>query len=342
MANLTVEGLKPYYLTKYQNMVITRPGPVESAANLVIQGRKRYEEISKATGIPWFFIGICHLRESSCNFRTHLHNGDPLSGRTYHVPAGRPLRGSPPFTFEESAIDALTYQGLTRIKKWPLEQIAFSFEAYNGWGYRYKGIPSAYLWSGSNQYTSGKYVADGVFSSTAVDVQLGTMCVMKRVLDLTGEKIQDVETTTVPNTGVKPIPAPNSPSAVPPTPANKEMNAVSKKFFLTAWIKRITQFIGGGVVTVKGLDVSQIQATKGFIDSVKEFATAYGLYVALFAVVAIILYCTVLQDWMKEDVVEGRSSPSSSVNPALAPDSTAEPVPVLLSGNVLIPEEAAQ
>jgi microcystin-dependent protein len=53
-------------------------------------------------------IGIIHAMECSkfpeCS--QHLHNGDPLYRRTRLVPAGRPAKGTAPFSFEESAIDA--------------------------------------------------------------------------------------------------------------------------------------------------------------------------------------------------------------------------------------------
>src|SRR5690349_21443902 len=60
--------------------------------------RDVYEAIEKKTGVPWFMVGAIHNRESSLSFRAHLHNGDALGARTYHVPAGRPKSGSPPFT----------------------------------------------------------------------------------------------------------------------------------------------------------------------------------------------------------------------------------------------------
>ena len=44
-------------------------------------------------------------------FDQHLHNGDPLSGRTTHVPPGRPRPASPPFTWEQSAHDAIIRSG---------------------------------------------------------------------------------------------------------------------------------------------------------------------------------------------------------------------------------------
>src|SRR6185369_1832675 len=46
-------------------------------------------------------------------------------------------------------------------------------EKYNGLGYAAKGVPSPYIWAGTNQYQSGKYVRDHVYDPNAVDTQLG-------------------------------------------------------------------------------------------------------------------------------------------------------------------------
>ncbi|PNA15926.1 peptidoglycan-binding protein, partial [Pseudomonas sp. MPR-R1B] len=87
---------------------------------------------------------------------------------------------NPPFTFEYSAIDALTREGLTRMDwtTYIIERIAYANEKFNGFGYAMHGVPSAYLWAGTNQYERGKYVADNVWSPYAVDQQLGVMGVL--------------------------------------------------------------------------------------------------------------------------------------------------------------------
>ena len=60
----------------------------------------------------------------------------------------------------------------------------YNIEKYNGLGYlKYRPINSPYLWSGTNHYTKGKYVADGKYSSTAIDKQLGTCAILKRMSD---------------------------------------------------------------------------------------------------------------------------------------------------------------
>src|SRR5215471_1872154 len=142
-------------------------------ASKVIENESRYKGVEAATGVPWFFIGALHMRESSCNFNTHLHNGDPLTARTTHVPAGRPSAGSPPFTWEQSAIDALQLKGFDDIPSWAIERMLYSAEIYNGTGYVNKGENSPYVWAGTNHEQKGKYVADGKYDPNAEDTQLG-------------------------------------------------------------------------------------------------------------------------------------------------------------------------
>jgi lysozyme family protein len=55
-------------------------------------------------------------------------------------------------------------------------------ERYNGLGYRNKGIYSPYLWSFTNHYIEGKYIADGVWSATAVSKQVGCAAILKELL----------------------------------------------------------------------------------------------------------------------------------------------------------------
>lgn len=153
---------------------------VAKEAQLIISGRSRYEELSKKTGVPWWFIGLLHYMESRCSFSRHLHNGDSLKKRTWQHPAGRPKTGNPPFTFEESALDALQYQKLTGRKDWALADVLFRLESFNGFGYRlYKKIESPYLWSFSNHYVCGKYVSDQKYDPKAVSDQCGTAVILR-------------------------------------------------------------------------------------------------------------------------------------------------------------------
>jgi hypothetical protein len=113
----------------------------------------------------------------------HLHNGDPLTQRTRHVPAGRPADGNPPFTWQASAVDALRLRRVDRVADWSLHRILYELEGYNGWGYRlhHPHVKSPYLWSFSNQYTRGKYIADGTWSDSAVSGQCGAAVLVRRL-----------------------------------------------------------------------------------------------------------------------------------------------------------------
>jgi lysozyme family protein len=155
-------------------------------ANKIQKNQGRYEAVSAITKVPWHVIAAIHHLESSADFGTHLHNGDPLSARTVHVPAGRPKTHAAPFTWEESAIDALGYDGATGIKNWDLATTLWFCEMYNGSGYRTGSgratVPpmrSPYLWSYTDQYISGRYVADGKFDANAVSGQAGCVSIWK-------------------------------------------------------------------------------------------------------------------------------------------------------------------
>jgi lysozyme family protein len=158
-------------LTGWHIGVLTKP-----------ENRARYEEVGKRLAIPWYFIGIIHSLESGFNFGGHLHNGDPLRARTWQVPAGRPLEWNPPTDWVSSASDAMTMKAYNNQSDWTLARMLYRFERYNGFGYRSHGIESPYLWSFSNQYTKGKYVRDGLWSSEAVSRQCGAALLVKELV----------------------------------------------------------------------------------------------------------------------------------------------------------------
>ncbi len=157
---------------------------VDTAAASIGRFKDRYDAAVEGTGVPWQWIGIVHLMESSLAFNKHLHNGDPTAARTVNVPIGRPVVGRPPFTWEESAKDAIAFKMLHLVPEWDIPTICYQFERWNGFGYRMRGIPSPYLWAGSQHYTAGRFVKDGKFSPTAVSKQLGAAVVLKRLLQL--------------------------------------------------------------------------------------------------------------------------------------------------------------
>jgi len=144
----------------------------------------RLSEIAGAYAVPWWFIAIVSEREygGPPHWDRQLGQGDPLNQPSRHVPRnmgpylpklGDTTPGNDPWTrcCVEVLLNSAPFAG--KWQTWTVGGTLTLFEEYNGLGYAARGIPSAYVWSGSDQYVSGKYIADGVFSATAVDVQEG-------------------------------------------------------------------------------------------------------------------------------------------------------------------------
>ncbi len=181
----------PALRSEYENLFNTcdiLPGKLAEADNLTTKinnNRPRYEKVASALHIPWFFVGAVHCMEASLSFTAHLHNGDPLTARTVHVPAGRPLTWGPPSDWESSAEDALRMRRLDQVTDWSMPGVLYQLEGYNGFGYRrlHPDVLTPYLWSYSNHYTSGKYVADGTFDPDAVSKQCGCAVLLRRMAE---------------------------------------------------------------------------------------------------------------------------------------------------------------
>lgn len=188
--------LSPLLRAEYEHLFKTcvirpeRAGVVDRIVTEIEQSPDsvRYHRIESASGIPWFFVAAIHEMESGRDFTTHLHNGDPLTTQTTHVPCGRPPRPPPPggYSWEESATDALSLRGLGPETAWSLPGVLFQLERYNGWGYRisHPEVLSPYLWSFSEHYSSGKYAADGIWSPTVVSRQCGAAVILRRMFEL--------------------------------------------------------------------------------------------------------------------------------------------------------------
>lgn len=173
------------YVRRYEALRVRpeRVASVDEQIGRILQGRPRYEAMQRDTGVPWYVVAAIHLLESSLRFNAHLHNGNPLTGRTTDVPSGRPeappASGSFPYTWEESARDALgRFAGW---RDWSVAGTLYQLERYNGWGYQRRGVPSPYLYSFSDQYTKGKYASDGNYDPELVSRQVGAATLLKRM-----------------------------------------------------------------------------------------------------------------------------------------------------------------
>ncbi len=177
-------ALAPEYDTLLARMVITRAGEVDAVARKLLRyvDQGRYAEVSAATGIPQIWMATLFEREASSDFSRNPAQGDRWDRVSTHVPRGR----GPFPNWTAAARDAYHIDGTDRVgaENWTWARACYEGEVFNGMGYRAHGIHSPYLWAGTNNYTSGKYVADGVWSSSAVDQQLGIVPVMVRMVAL--------------------------------------------------------------------------------------------------------------------------------------------------------------
>lgn len=150
---------------------LTRSAEFAPVAKRLVGARSRYKEVEQLTGVPWFVIAVIHQREASQNWNLSIAQGDPWNRASVHVPKGRGPFGS----WKDAAVDALKYCSpyAANWKDWTPGGAMALLELYNGLGYWNKGLPSPYIWSGTDQYVSGKYVADHVFDPNTVDRQLG-------------------------------------------------------------------------------------------------------------------------------------------------------------------------
>jgi lysozyme family protein len=142
------------------------------AARLAVPAAKsRYLAVAARSGVPWFIIAVIHERECSQSWSGSLAQGDPWNRKSVHVPAGR----GPFASWEDAAVDALVNCApyAARNGDWSVGGTLTLLEQYNGLGYANRGRPSPYIWAGTDQYVSGKYIRDGVYDATAVDSQLG-------------------------------------------------------------------------------------------------------------------------------------------------------------------------
>lgn len=182
MADLT--ALRAANIDRWQKAKVSPSvvGAIDAVARRLLAGKARYQSVSKTTGMPWAVIAVIHEREASGSWSANIAQGDPWSRKSVHVPIGR----GPFDSWEAAAYDALTAcpPYASRWKDWTPGGALTLLEQYNGLGYASKGVPSPYIWSGTDQYVSGKYVADHVYDSSAVDRQLGCAALLQRMIVL--------------------------------------------------------------------------------------------------------------------------------------------------------------
>jgi lysozyme family protein len=152
---------------------------LDTVAHRLVNARQRYVTVEIKTGVPWAVVAVIHQREASQSWAGSLAQGDPWDRVSVHVPRGRG-----PFTsWEVAAEDALFVcpPHAAKWDDWSIDGALTLLEQYNGLGYAAMGRPSPYIWSGTDQYHSGKYVSDGHYDPNAIDHQTGCASLLMRM-----------------------------------------------------------------------------------------------------------------------------------------------------------------
>lgn len=144
-------------------------------------------------GLPWWFVAVVSEREygGPPHWDRQLGQGDPLNQVSRHDPRGRGpffdhpgdiTPGNDAWTRAclDALIDCAPYAA--KWKDWTSGGTLTILEEYNGLGYAAHGVPSAYVWSGTDQYISGKYVADHDYRPNVIDVQEGCAPIISRMM----------------------------------------------------------------------------------------------------------------------------------------------------------------
>jgi len=213
-------ALKAANAERWVNAKSTRDFSVVAKRLVAPIAKSRYRTVSAMTGIPWFVIAVIHERECSQDWMGCLAQGDPWNRISIHVPAGR----GPFKSWEEAAVDALVNCApyAARNKDWSVGGALTKLEEYNGLGYAVRGRPSPYIWSGTDQYRSGKYVRDGVYDADAIDIQLGCAGLLTAMMTLDPSIGFDGRTSPVS------VPPPASKSRRPAKPSQPSITNPSK------------------------------------------------------------------------------------------------------------------
>lgn len=179
MVDTSFAAQKASYTNRWNRMEITGNSVVNRAVDKILKNKAIYQRIEDRTGVPWWFTGITHIRESDGRLDTYLGNGQSIKRKTTIVPKGR----GPFSSFEDGAYDAYKVQGYLNIDDWSLERSLYRTEGFNGFAYMRMGKASPYVWGQTNIAGLGKYVRDHVYDPDAKETQPGTAALLKVLMD---------------------------------------------------------------------------------------------------------------------------------------------------------------
>lgn len=181
----TAYSVTPKYTDHKDRLTDSFKNQISAFLKVWAKSKKRYGAVALETNIPASLIAALHHRESNCDFRTYLHQGDPLGKPAVNEPNDIPVFDE----WEPSAVHALLMKASVRdfhhitFRTTDLNPLCAFAERYNGHGYKNRNLPSPYVLSGTEGYSQGKFVSDGKFDPKVVDKQIGVLPLMRAVLD---------------------------------------------------------------------------------------------------------------------------------------------------------------
>jgi lysozyme family protein len=243
--------LAPEYATLLAAMRLDPAREHELAARaaavvaLAQRHRDDWAEVASKTGVPRLWGLASFERESGSDYSRSPAQGDRWDRVSVNVPRGLgpyqcwgdacvaayridrldEVAGSAGAKTGESAPvetpphpDPLPASGEREKAAWIWARACYEGELFNGFGPRAHGHRTGYLWSWTNIYTGGKYVADGKWDAEHVDEQCGMVPMMAALLRLDSS----LALADAPPWSAGPEPLPNGPPAplpAPPVPA---------------------------------------------------------------------------------------------------------------------------
>jgi lysozyme family protein len=160
-----------------------RIAAIKAICEDIVADWTKYQIVTGVTGVPPELLAAIHYRESSRNFKTMLHNGEPLNRKSTIVPIGV----GPFASWEASAVDVMKRQGATHYNNWSMDNCLKFAEAFNGKGYRKRGMYSPYVFSFTNMSNElGGYASDGKYTSKYPNTRPGVAAIILGLKGLYG------------------------------------------------------------------------------------------------------------------------------------------------------------
>lgn len=180
---LIPRSLRDDYALRWRTMIVRpdRMAAADAIARRMAAREARYRAVTDPMGVPWYWLAAIHELEHSGRFTTSMTVVDPID-----VPLGETIPDATisDAQWDDTARSLLRSRGLTDWHDWSVAGSAYQWERFSGFGYRSHDIPTPYLWSFSNQYTTGKFIRAGVFSPTTTSQQAGALVLLRRLIDL--------------------------------------------------------------------------------------------------------------------------------------------------------------